>query len=288
MKSPSRAARLARNQAAPLTFSCLERLNLMDRRFALLCWAAIIIPVAAELFLACSSSTGAPSAAASAPTEPWNAATQPRANGSGERVASEDPEIWDFHPLGPINGFDNLYRSASPIRDIEKRNQLAPESAAARQIALERARRLYAKGIRTIVSFEGPSSDEDKSAWIALERDTANKAGLEFVSCPLANTGPDSFETLPAGRIAQLLDQTAATIFAHAQSGGVLFHCSAGHDRTGIVVAYMRIKYQHWPADKAITEMRFYGHNWPKFSANGGASSWHEDKLREIAKLLQP
>jgi protein-tyrosine phosphatase family protein len=66
----------------------------------------------------------------------------------------------------------------------------------------------------------------------------------------------------------------------------VLFHCSAGHDRTGIVAAYMRLKYQHWPVDQAIDEMRRYGHNWPKFSHDGGTSSWHEEHLRAIDKLL--
>jgi hypothetical protein len=75
-------------------------------------------------------------------------------------------------------------------------------------------------------------------------------------------------------------------VFGDAKTGGVVFHCSAGHDRTGIVAAFIRIKYEHWPVDQAIDEMRRYGHNWLKFSNNGGTSSWHEDHLRAIATLL--
>jgi protein-tyrosine phosphatase len=71
-----------------------------------------------------------------------------------------------------------------------------------------------------------------------------------------------------------------------AESGGVLFHYSAGHDRTGIVAAYIRMKYQHWPVDEAIAEMRRYGHNWPKYSSDGDQSSWHEAHLRAISEDL--
>ena len=46
------------------------------------------------------------------------------------------------------------------------------------------------------------------------------------------------------------------------------------------------MKYQHWPVDQAIDEMRRLGHNWPKFSHNNGDSSWHEDHVRGIDKLL--
>ena len=43
-----------------------------------------------------------------------------------------------------------------------------------------------------------------------------------------------------------------ADINASARKGGVLFHCAAGHDRTGLVAAYLRITVDHWPVDKAI------------------------------------
>ncbi len=53
------------------------------------------------------------------------------------------------------------------------------------------------------------------------------------------------------------------------------------------MTAYIRIKYQHWPVEQAVDEMRRYGHNWVKYSADGGISSWHEDHLRAIAEMLK-
>ncbi len=87
-------------------------------------------------------------------------------------------------------------------------------------------------------------------------------------------------------QVLDLVDPIAAEILADARTGGVLFHCSAGHDRTGLVAAYLRMKVQHWPADQADDEMRRLGHNWPKYSADGGVSSWHEAHLRGLADLI--
>jgi protein-tyrosine phosphatase len=81
-------------------------------------------------------------------------------------------------------------------------------------------------------------------------------------------------------------DADSRDVLQAAESGGVLFHYSAGHDRTGIVAAYIRMKYQHWPVDEAIAEMRRYGHNWPKYSSDGDQSSWHEAHLRAISEDL--
>jgi len=204
----------------------------------------------------------------------------------GEKAPSEDPLILDFHPLGKINGQDNLFRSASPIRDMTKAGTYDPTGTAARAAADVRMKSLYARGIRTIISLEAADSSEDKSSWMALEKAAAGDAGLTIVACPLANSGPDSFQVWSDQTVLAKLQAISDEIMKAAKNGGVDIHCSAGHDRTGIVVAFLRLKYQHWTADGVIAEMRFYGHNWPKLSANGGASSWHEDHLRAIARML--
>lgn len=206
----------------------------------------------------------------------------------GENVPSEDPAIWDFHALGAINGKPGLFRSAAPLRDLTKAATVDPTSAPARATAAERMQSLAARGIRTIVSFEDASSTEkeDKSAWIALEKSAAAQAGIAYVSCPLANSGTGSLQDESDAAVLTQLQAIDTQIMQRAQNGGVLLHCSAGHDRTGIVVAYLRLKYQHWTADRAIQEMRDMGHNWIKYSSNGGVSSWHEDHVRALAALL--
>jgi protein tyrosine phosphatase (PTP) superfamily phosphohydrolase (DUF442 family) len=208
-------------------------------------------------------------------------------NAVGEKATSEDPAIGDFHALGVINGYDRLFRSAAPLRDLIKNASLRPDSEEARAIAADRMASLRSRGIRTIIAFETADSAEaeDKAAWIALERAAAQQAGLSYLSCPLANSGPDSLETMSDQEVLAALVALDRVIFQNAAKGGVLIHCSAGHDRTGIVVAFLRLKYDHWTADRAIEEMRFFGHNWPKYSHNGGTSSWHEDHIRALAAL---
>jgi hypothetical protein len=159
-------------------------------------------------------------------------------------------------------------------------------------------RRLYGLGIRTIISLEDPDRPNEggdppnpaKAAAlkrrVSLERMEAEQAGIRFVAMPMANAGPGSLQEMSDAQVVDLLNRVSDEVFKDAKTGGVVFHCSAGHDRTGIVAAFIRIKYEHWPADQAIDEMRRYGHNWLKFSNNGGISSWHEDHLRAMATLL--
>ena len=122
---------------------------------------------------------------------------------------------------------------------------------------------------------------------IALEKTTAESNRINFIDHPMNNAGPNSLEYMTDAQVQAWLDLVSADILRRAQTGGVVFHCSAGHDRTGIVAAYIRIKYEHWPVSQAIDEMRRYGHNWVRFSNNGGVSSWEEDHLRAIAKTLE-
>ena len=222
-------------------------------------------------------------------------ATASVASGAGERVPSEDPVLKDFHSLGLIDGHTNIFRCACPVRDLAKRMATTQPTDEQLAEAESRMRRLYDLGVRTVISFQDPAvaaSDAgegkvgDVAAACALERAAAKKVGLIYVSRPMANSGPNSLETMSDRAVMNWADAVTAEIFKDADKGGVVFHCSAGHDRTGLVAAYIRLKYQHWPVDQAIDEMRRFGHNWPKYSNNGGVSSWHEEHLRAIANLL--
>jgi protein-tyrosine phosphatase len=205
----------------------------------------------------------------------------------GEQVPSDDEVIKDLHSLGLVRGHTNIFRCGSPIRDLVT----ADSKAAALDEATSRMKRLSQLGIRTVISLENPGDPDDEKSGrikqtVALEKQAATAAGLNYISHPVANSGKNSMQDMSDQEVMKLLDAIADDVFKQSDNGGVIFHCSAGHDRTGILTAYIRIKYQHWPVDQAIQEMRRYGHNWPKFSANGGQSSWHEDHLRAISKLL--
>jgi len=209
----------------------------------------------------------------------------------GEKVPSDDPLLPNFHSLGLVDGSTDIFRCASPVRDVVKYFPTTQPTEHQINMVLPRMQRMHDLGIRTIISFEDPDSAEDASKHlkerVAIEKAAAAAAGINFVAHPIANAGPHSLQDMTDEQVLQWVDPIAAEILADAKTGGIMFHCSAGHDRTGLVTAYIRIKYQHWPVEEAIAEMRRYGHNWVKYSANGGISSWHEDHLRAIARMLQ-
>lgn len=216
-------------------------------------------------------------------------------NSVGEKVPSEDDLIPNFHSLGPINGQTDIYRCACPVGELfkKKSDDTTQPSDSMMDQAVARMKRLHDLGIRTIISFQDaddetkPASKKKVEDEIALERAAAEQVGILYVARPMSNAGPNSLQTMTDEQVLQWLDGTSDEIFHYANTGGVAFHCTSGHDRTGIVSAYLRMKYEHWSVDQAIAEMRRLGHNWPKYSSNGGVSSWHEDHLRAIAKMLQ-
>jgi hypothetical protein len=213
----------------------------------------------------------------------------------GEQVPSEDASIKDFHSLGMVEGHVDIFRSASPTRDLFKKAATDVGDADLQKVADERLRHLASLGIRCIVSLENPDATEEgntagtavQKRWIAAERIAAKNVGITFISHPVNNAGAASLQTMTDDQVLKLIDPIATEIIAQAKTGGVLFHCAAGHDRTGLVAAYIRLKWEHWPVDQAIAEMRRLGHNWPRYSSNGGESSWHEEHLRGIAELLK-
>jgi hypothetical protein len=179
-------------------------------------------------------------------------ATAPSVNAAvGEKVPSEDTVLKDFHSLGLINGRVNIFRCACPVRDLAKAMTTTQPSDDAQAQAAARMKHMYDLGIRTVISFQDPASNEENAQEIeraiALEKATAAQAGLNYVAYPIANSGPDSLQTMSDLAVQQSLQSVADEIFKDSATGGVAFHCTAGHDRAGIVAAYLRIKYEHWP-----------------------------------------
>jgi hypothetical protein len=225
---------------------------------------------------------GSPVFAATAPS------TQP---GVGEKIPSEDSVLLDFHSLGLINGHTNIFRCSCPVRDLAKDMKTDMPDAATLTQARARMQRLYDLGIRTDISFQTPQAADEEhpkevAKAIALEKIAAADVGLTYIAMPMANGGKNSLQDMSDTAVLDWLNTVSTTIFQSADHGGVVFHCSAGHDRAGIVAAFLRMKFEHWSVDEAIAEMRRLGHNWPKFSSNGGLSSWHETHLRAIALMI--
>jgi protein-tyrosine phosphatase len=77
----------------------------------------------------------------------------------------------------------------------------------------------------------------------------------------------------------EFLDKFDGSVAAAQASGEkILFHCYCGCHRTGRLAAYYRMKYQNWPAEKAIEEMMGIGKdmdNHPSLSAQVYAMQDH-------------
>jgi protein-tyrosine phosphatase len=207
------------------------------------------------------------------------------------KAKSEDPLLRNLHWMGPINGYTNIFRCACPTMDVAEQMKSATPTEADLKMARERMQRLRDLGVRTVISFQHQPAPQPNDAnvehWaVAIEKTAAKEVGLAYVAYPLSNKGTNSFESMTADEVIQLLDPMSEDIFRLARTGGVAFHCKAGKDRTGLMAGYLRLKYQHWTADQAIAEMRRYGHVWNKFAKPGASNSWHEADLIAISKQL--
>jgi len=207
--------------------------------------------------------------------------------------SSDDPLIANYHSLGEINHCTNIFRCANPVGAIADRLKDAEPTAADREQAKAQMQHLYDLGVRTVVSLqrqEPPTSALKNPEYTAvtLEKAAAREVGITYVAYSMANRGKDalSLQYMPEDKVFTLIETIGNDIVKRAETGGVAFHCKSGKDRTGLVAAYLRVKYQHWTVDQAILEMRQNGHVWKSFLKPDSSYSWHENHLRSIANRL--
>jgi tyrosine-protein phosphatase SIW14 len=115
------------------------------------------------------------------------------------------------------------------------------------------------------------------------EKSTVESLGMRYVSIPTsAFFGPSDREV--ANFLRLILDNRKEKIFVH---------CYFGDDRTGVMIATYRMAEQHWSADQAYNEMKFFhfhtylvlmGHYVRAFPANYAVSPAF-DGLRAVNRL---
>lgn len=100
-------------------------------------------------------------------------------------------------------------------------------------------------GVKTILNLR---DDEEKVNW---ERQVSEKLGMDFINIPM-NGG----QKQAAKKIEQCLN------IMHDKSRQPVFvHCQAGKDRTGMICAAYKIKYNNWNLENALFEMLVYGYS---------------------------
>ena len=100
-------------------------------------------------------------------------------------------------------------------------------------------------GIKTILNLR---DDQEKVEW---ERQIAEKLGIDFINIPM-NGG----QKQGAEKIEQCLN-----IMRDKARQPVLVHCWGGKDRTGMICAAYRMKYENWSLADALFEMLTYGYS---------------------------
>ncbi len=154
--------------------------------------------------------------------------TQPSPQKVGERVPSEDPILRDFHSLGLIDGRVDIFRCASPVRELGTPTTMPSDADHQSAIAQTRIHHLYDLGIRTIICLEDPNhadgsdaADVQKSLQlktrIALEKSTAESNGISFIDHPMNNAGPNSLEYMTDAQVQAWLDLVSADILQRAR-----------------------------------------------------------------------
>jgi protein tyrosine/serine phosphatase len=129
-------------------------------------------------------------------------------------------------------------------------------------------------GIKEIIDLQGGDlTSPSKSDWpdwtklilrlepgeapsaIEAEADAASAAGIAEASIPL-----DSLDPVTAQE-AGSLDEILGLLAASSAQAPVYVHCEHGKDRTGLVIALYRMRYDGWTQEQAAAEMVAMGHS---------------------------
>lgn len=100
-------------------------------------------------------------------------------------------------------------------------------------------------GLKTVL-FLRRSKEKIKS-----EKKFLEGLGIRFISIPMDGGKEQSIETI----------EQCLKIISDKMNQPILIHCEAGKDRTGLVIAAYRIKYNGWSFDDALKEWILYGYD---------------------------
>ena len=106
----------------------------------------------------------------------------------------------------------------------------------------------------------------DGKSIVEWEKRTAEQLGINFISIPMDAGKEQSVE-----KIEQILN-----IITDKSRQPIYVHCHAGKDRTGLIFAAYRIKYDHWGIEDAYKEMLGYGFDEAYYQVNRSLRKWYD------------
>ncbi|MBD0707061.1 MULTISPECIES: tyrosine-protein phosphatase [unclassified Streptomyces] len=183
-------------------------------------------------------------------------------------VNFRDPSVLT-DPEGTLVNPGVLYRSAQPFP--------AADDAVVEQ--------LRAAGIRTIVDLRG-GSEREAGDWTAAEA-----AGITVVQTPVEPSSPALDQRMATMKTAADLGEfyvlmaesapgaIADAVRAAARPGGVLLHCAAGKDRTGLLTALL-LELLGVPAERVVEDYARTGEALEQIWA--GIAQRHHTALNDV------
>jgi protein tyrosine/serine phosphatase len=96
---------------------------------------------------------------------------------------------------------------------------------------------LRSYGVRTIVNLR-----KDRS--VDKEREVAGSLGIDVVNVPMSGASYPSDASV----------ERALSVVTDSHAQPVYVHCQFGKDRTGLIMALYRVRYQGWPRKQAYRE----------------------------------
>jgi len=105
--------------------------------------------------------------------------------------------------------------------------------------------------LKSIASVKTVLNLRNETNLVAHEKQVVESLGMTYISIPMIGTNAQDPGAIDAA-LAVLTSQGLQPVF---------IHCMAGKDRTGLVLAAYRVRYEHWLLDDAIQEMLLYGYD---------------------------
>ena len=123
---------------------------------------------------------------------------------------------------------------------------VAPGIMRASQPPMERFEFLKERyNLKTVLSFRQNNQVNEQ------EKQILKAISVDFINIPMNAGERQSIEKI----------EKCLNIITDPSRQPILIHCHGGKDRTGLISAAYRIKYNNWSLEDALTEMLAYGYN---------------------------
>lgn len=167
-----------------------------------------------------------------------------------------------------IQATEGIYRGPRPL-DLGELNKLKDQRI--KSILNLQGGDLLSKYAKIIARYEPGESDLK----INEEKENSLKIGLQFVHLPL-----NSLDPINSNEDKQI-DEALAYI-SDKENQPVYIHCEHGKDRTGMIVALYKVKYEGMDPTEAYQEWVKLGHDKKSRRFTGNLDKYYFKKVKEI------